>query len=178
MYIDKETGEWGLLPWQIMERHPDTIWPSPFVPLARYELVVDVAPPEHDQDTHKGVQTDPLLTEGEYQQQWMIVKLDAAELKARADARARAEKEARDAARVSATKRQVLLSLFDLAGIREDAILAAINEIEDEGRRYRTLVDWTGAASIESDSATVAQLAQALGISERLPELFAYAVRQ
>ena len=92
-----------------------------------------------------------------------------------AAAKAKAEQEARDAARVRVTKRQALLALYDLKSIREEAILAAINSIEDEHARYRTLVDWQGAATIENDSPTVLLLADALNITADLPALFEYA---
>ena len=110
-----------------------------------------------------------------WRQQWSVVPLSAEELQAVADAKAKAEQEAQDAALVRVSKRQALLALFDLKDIKEDAILAAIDAIPDEHARYRTLVDWQGAATIESDSPTVLLLAGALNITADLPTLFDYA---
>jgi len=172
MYIDKETGDYPLNISQIQERHPLTMMAHN---LMRYALVERSEPPEHNADTHKPVEIDPIEIDGVWRQQWSVVPLTAEELQAVADAKARAEQEARDAARVRVTKRQALLALYDLKSIREDAILAAINAIEDEHARYRTLVDWQGAATIENDSPTVLLLAGALNITADLPTLFDYA---
>lgn len=175
MRIDKETGDYPLSVPEIQARHPLTFMAEY---LERYAVVQPSEKPAHDPETHKVVDSDPLETDGVYTQQWLVVPLNALELADIAQAKARAEQEARDAARIRVTKRQVLIALFDLADIREDAILAAINAIEDDAQRYRALIDWTGAATVESDSATVERLANALGVKERLPELFAYAVEQ
>lgn len=176
MYIDKETQEFGLTALEIMQRHPDTIFPTaPFVPLDKYAAVEESNRPVIDGDTQKLVETVPVEVDGVWRQQWSVVPLTAEELQAVADAKARAEQEARDAARVRVTKRQALLALFDLKGIKENAILAAIDAIPDEHARYRTLVDWQGAATIESDSPTVLLLAAALNITADLPTLFDYA---
>lgn len=175
MRIDKETGDYPLSVPEIQARHPLTFMAEY---LERYAVVQTSEKPAHDPKTHKVVGSNPLETDGVYTQQWRVVPLNALELADIAQAKARAEQEARDAARIRVTKRQVLIALFDLADIREDAILAAINAIEDDAQRYRALIDWTGAATVESDSATVERLANALGVKERLPELFAYAVEQ
>ena len=172
MYIDKETGDYPLNIPQIQERHPLTMMAHN---LTRYALVERSEPPEHNTDTHKPVEIEPVEVDGVWRQQWSVVPLSAEELQAVAAAKAKAEQEARDAARVRVTKRQALLALYDLKSIREDAILAAINSIEDEHDRYRTLVDWQGAATIESDSPTVLLLAGALNITADLPTLFDYA---
>ncbi|WP_082001563.1 hypothetical protein [Delftia sp. ZNC0008] len=172
MYIDKETGDYPLNISQIQERHPLTMMAHN---LMRYALVERSEPPEHNADTHKPVEIEPVEIDGVWRQQWSVVPLSAEELQAVAAAKAKAEQEARDAARVRVTKRQALLALYDLKSIREEAILAAINSIEDEHARYRTLVDWQGAATIENDSPTVLLLAAALNITADLPTLFDYA---
>lgn len=172
MYIDKETGDYPLNISQIQERHPLTMMAHN---LMRYALVERSEPPEHNADTHKPVEIEPVEIDGVWRQQWSVVPLSAEELQAVAATKAKAEQEARDAARVRVTKRQALLALYDLKSIREEAILAAINSIEDEHARYRTLVDWQGAATIENDSPTVLLLADALNITADLPALFEYA---
>jgi hypothetical protein len=172
MYIDKETGDYPLNISQIQERHPLTMMAHN---LMRYALVEPSDTPAYDADTQKPVEVEPAEIDGVWRQQWSVVPLSAEELQAVAAAKAKAEQEARDAARVRVTKRQALLALYDLKSIREDAILAAINSIEDEHDRYRTLVDWQGAATIENDSPTVLLLAAALNITADLPTLFDYA---
>jgi hypothetical protein len=171
-YIDKETQTYPLSEADIQERHPRVLMAHC---LEQYAPVQPAPIPEHDSETHKPVQIEPRVVEGVWHQQWEIVPLSETELADVARARALAEKEALEAARTRVTKRQALLALYDLKEIREDAILAAINAIENEHARYRTLVDWQGAATVESDSPTVLLLAGALNITADLPALFAYA---
>lgn len=176
MYIDTTTNEWGLTQAAIMQRHPLTVFPDPFVPLEQYALVADQPQPVFDQATHKAVQLEPLESEGGYQRQWEVVPLDDDELAQLEAERLAAEQAARDAARVTVTKRQALLALFDLRGIKNDDIEAQINLVPDEHDRYRALVDWQGSAAIESDSPTVLMLAGGLNLTEAdLVELFGYA---
>lgn len=172
MYLNKETGDYPLSIADIYAANPRTIAAEY---LECYALVERSEPPEHNADTHKPVEIEPVEIDGVWRQQWSVLPLSAEELQAVAAAKAKAEQEARDAARVRVTKRQALLALYDLKSIREEAILAAINSIEDEHDRYRTLVDWQGAATIESDSPTVLLLAGALNITADLPTLFDYA---
>lgn len=172
MYINIETGDYPLSVAEIQELHPLTMMAHH---LECYAPVEPADTPAHDADTHKPIEIEPVQVDGVWRQQWSVVPLSAEELQAVAAAKAKAEQEARDAARVRVTKRQALLALYDLKSIREDAILAAINSIEDEHARYRTLVDWQGAATIENDSPTVLLLAEALNITADLPGLFDYA---
>ncbi len=176
MFIDTTTKEWGLSQADIMQRHPSTIFPEPFVPLKEYQQVLDQPQPGFDGATHKAVEVKPLETEDGYLQQWEVVALSDEELAQREADRLAAEQAARDAARVTVTKRQALLALFDLRGIRNEDIEAQINLIPDEFDRYRALVDWQGSAAIESDSPTVLKLASGLNLIEAdLQELFGYA---
>ncbi|TDF26240.1 hypothetical protein EZI45_19155 [Delftia tsuruhatensis] len=172
MYFDKETNEEPLSVKEIQERHPLTMMPQH---LERYEFIEPAATPSYNPETQKPISAKSAIVDGVRRQQWSVVPLSAEELQAVAAAKAKAEQEARDAARVRVTKRQALLALYDLKSIREEAILAAINSIEDEHARYRTLVDWQGAATIENDSPTVLLLAAALNITADLPTLFDYA---
>ncbi|WEM00097.1 MULTISPECIES: hypothetical protein [Delftia] len=171
MYFDKETNEEPLSVAEIQERHPLTMMPQH---LERYEFIEPAATPSYNPETQKPISAKSAIVDGVRRQQWSVVPLSAEELQDVAAAKARLEQEARNAARVRVTKRQALLALFDLKGIKEDAILAAIDAIPDHDARYRALVDWR-AESIENDSQTVLQLADALGISADLPGLFAYA---
>ncbi|MEY2251463.1 hypothetical protein [Comamonas sediminis] len=117
-----------------------------------------------------------MQTEEGYLQQWEVVPLSDEELAQRETERLAAEQAARDAARVTVTKRQALLALFDMKGIKNEDIEAQINLIPDEFDRYRALVDWQGSAAIESDSPTVLLLAAGLNLTEAdLHELFGYA---
>ena len=177
MYIDKESGEFGLSQADIIGRHAhNTSFPVPFEAPERYVLMTPADPPEFDPATHKAVPADPLETEEGYLQQWAVVPLDDDELAQLESDRLAAEQAARDAARVTVTKRQALLALFDLRGIKNEDIEAQINLIPDEFDRYRALVDWQGSAAIESDSPTVLKLAAGLNLTEAdLVELFGYA---
>jgi hypothetical protein len=172
MYINIETGNYPLSVVQIQELHPLTLMAQY---LECYALVEPTDTPAYDPDTQKPVEAEPIEIKGVWHQQWSVVPLTSEELQAVAEAKTKAEQEARDAARVSVTKRQALLALFDLKGIKEDAILTAIDAMPDEHARYRTLVDWQGAATIESDSPTVLLLAEALSIKADLLALFKYA---
>lgn len=171
-YIDKDNQTYPLSEADIQSLHPRFFMAHC---LEQYAPVKPTPIPQHNPETQKPIEIAPLETDGVWRQQWSVVALSAEELEAIAAAKARAEQDARDAARVSVTKRQALLALFDLEGVREDSIIAVINAIEDDHIRYRTLVDWQGAATIDSDSATVVAIAGALGITERLPALFDYA---
>ncbi|GAB2731489.1 hypothetical protein GCM10027195_44460 [Comamonas sediminis] len=176
MFIDTTTKEWGLSQADIMQRHPLTVFPDPFVPLEQYAQVEDQPQPTFVQATHKAVELAPVQTEEGYLQQWEVVPLSDEELAQRETERLAAEQAARDAARVTVTKRQALLALFDMKGIKNEDIEAQINLIPDEFDRYRALVDWQGSAAIESDSPTVLLLAAGLNLTEAdLHELFGYA---
>jgi hypothetical protein len=175
MYIHIDTKEYPLTEVDIRERHPNTMFGKPFIPTEHYEPVEPSDTPTYEPETHKPKEMEPVNIDGVWRQQWSIVPLSAEELQAVAVAKVKAEREAREAARKRVTKRQALLALFDLKGIREDAILTAIEAIPDEHMRYRTLVDWQGAVTIESNSRTVQLLADALNLTADLPTLFEYA---
>lgn len=177
MYIDKETGDYPLSPSDIISRHANNMsFPVPFEAPEQYVLVVPTDQPEFDPATHKAVELAPLETEDGYLQQWEVVALSDEELAQLETERLAAEQAAKDAARVTVTKRQALLALFDMKAIKNEDIEAQINLIPDELARYRALVDWQGSAAIESDSPTVLMLAAGLGLTtEGLAQLFDYA---
>ena len=148
----------------------------PFEAPDQYALVAESERPAFNPATHKVVELAPVDAEGGYLQKWKVVKLTKAELEQIEAERLAAEQIAKDAARVIVTKRQALLAMFGLKGIRDDQIDALINAIPDEDARYRAKVDWAGSAAIESDSPTVLMLAAALELSEAdLAALFEYA---
>ena len=177
MYIDKETGAYPLSPADIIGRHAHNMsFPVPFEAPERYVLVAQADQPAFDAATHKAVELAPLETEDGYLQQWQVVALDDDELAQLESDRLAAEQAARDAARVTVTKRQALLALFDMKGIKNEDIEAQISLFPDEVSRYRALVDWQGSAAIESDSPTVLMLAAGLNLTGAdLFELFGYA---
>ena len=179
-----ETGEWGLTindvrSWFAQAGRVAMITDEFEGVLEHFESYAPTDQPEHDAATHKVVQIEPIEISGMLTQQWEIVPLDVEEL-AQIEARRQADaKAAADAARITITKRQALLALFDLRGIKDTDIDAQIELIEDETQRYRARVDWQGAASIESDSPTVQMIAAALQLSEQdLSALFDYALAQ
>ena len=175
-----ETGEWGLRPDDVKSYFEQqeilVIWGEPFEPREPFEYYGESEQPKYDLATHKVVQVAPVENEGEIVQVWKVLPLDTSELlQAEAD-RALEQKAASDAARVVVTKRQALLALYDLKGVKDIDIDEQIETIEDESQRYRARVDWQGAVSIESDSPTVLMLASALGLSnQELVDLFEYA---
>ena len=144
--------------------------------LEQWESYTTADPPGHDSATHKAVQIEPMEVEGVLAQQWEIVPLDADELALIEAQRLADERAAAEAARVTVTRRQALLALFDLKGVKDSDIDAQIALIPNETTRYRAQVDWQGSAAIESDGPTVLMLASALSLSEQdLQALFDYA---
>ncbi|MDX4953812.1 MULTISPECIES: hypothetical protein [Delftia] len=177
-YIDKETDAWPLTVEAIAQAHPE--WANPWL-LPRYASITEAQAPDYDRLTHKLVRKTVLdVMDGEHVWDWETVPLDAQELadvQAQEQARRQAQLETIRLAR-RVTKRQALLALWDLCGIKEADVLAVIAAEQDENARYRTQIDWQGAAYIEHDSSTVLMLAQALNITQRLGELFDYAAAQ
>lgn len=144
--------------------------------LEHFESYATTEPPTFDPATHKAIQVAPVEMGGVLTQQWTVVPLTVEELAQIEAERLAAEQAARDAARVSVSKRQALLALYDLKGVKDSDIDAQIAMIPDETTRYRAQVSWQGSAAIESDSPTVLMLASALGLSEQdLSTLFDYA---
>jgi len=180
MYYNTETGDFGLHEGDVRSYFVQVgmlvFWPDPFVPRLPFVTVIEADKPAHNPATHKAVETAPKDTPDGWLQQWKVVKLSAAELVQIEADRLVAEQAAKDAARITVTKRQVLLALFLRKGIKAEQIDAVINAIPDEIERYMARVDWDGAAAIESDSQTVAMLSQALGLTEaEMPDLFEFA---
>ena len=180
MFVNTETSEFGLAEGDVRTYFAQAgtvmIWGDPFLPMLPFVAVTQTEKPAHNPATHKAVEVAPIEAEGSYLQKWKVVKLTSTELDQIEAERLAAEQVAKDAARVIVTKRQALLAMFDLKGIRDDQIDALINAIPDEDTRYRAKVDWAGSAAIESDSPTVLMLAAALELSEAdLAALFDYA---
>ena len=180
MYYNIETGDFGLHEGDVRSHFAQAgiavIWGEPFSPMPPFVAVIPADKPTHNPATHKAVEVAPIEAEGSYLQKWKVVKLTSTELDQIEAERLAAEQVAKDAARIVVTKRQALLAMFDLKGIRDDQIDALINAIPDEDARYRAKVDWAGSAAIESDSPTVLMLAAALELSEAdLAALFDYA---
>ncbi len=73
MYIDTQTNIYPVTEATIRAEHPDSIFPTPFVPPARYKLVFLAPQPTHDSLTHGIREATPLLTDkGHYEQQWEV----------------------------------------------------------------------------------------------------------
>ena len=180
MYYNTETGDFGLTEGDVRSYFEQAgmlvTWPEPFAPREPFVAVIAAEKPAYSPATHKAVEIAPKDTPDGWLQQWKVVKLSAAELAQIEADRLAAEQAAKDAARITVTKRQALLALFDLKGIKGDQIDAMIGTIPDEDVRYRAKVDWDGSAAIESDSPTMLMLAAGLGLSEAdLELLFGYA---
>lgn len=180
MYYNTETGDFGLHEGDVRSYFEQSgavvVWPEPFAPHEPFKAVIPADKPAFNPATHKAVEIAPKDTPDSWLQQWKVVKLTQAELAQIEADRLAAEQAAKDAARITVTKRQALLALFDLKGIKGDQIDAMIATIPDEITRYRAKVDWDGSAAIESDSPTMLMLAAGLGLSETdLELLFGYA---
>ena len=68
-------------------------------------------------------------------------------------------------------------ALFDLRGITDDDVLAAIDQIQDADNRYRARSAYQRATEWRRDSETTQTLAAILALSESdMDALFAYAV--
>ncbi|MDC2858584.1 hypothetical protein [Delftia sp. DT-2] len=164
MYIDKETGDYPLNISQIQERHPLTMMAHN---LMRYALVERSEPPEHNADTHKPVEIEPVEIDGVWRQQWSVVPLNAIEL---------AEREAEAAALIpkSCTRRQGRLALLT-CGVLDDAE-AAIAAITDPVQKRVAQIEYE-ADTWERDSPFLQQLwAQLGGTPQTLDEAFVLAV--
>ena len=176
-----ETGEFGLTPtdmssWFAQQGRAAMIADDFEGKLEQFESYASADQPAHDASTHKVVQVKPTKVGGVLTQKWSVVPLAGDELAQIEAERLAAEQAAVEAARVVVTKRQALLALFDLKGVKDSDIDAQIELIPDETQRYRARVGWQGLASIESDSPTVLMLAAALSLSEQdLAALFSYA---
>lgn len=163
MYMHKETKEFGLSASDIMSRHPSTSFAIPFEPLPEYVWYADAAPPEHDADSHKAVEIEPVEQGGEWVQQWEIVPLTESELHEREQARIAAEQAAREAARVTISRTQGLVYLYDALQVTEGDVQALIDGMEDTTARYKAGL-YFRAATWDSDNVYVAMLAAAVGL--------------
>lgn len=180
MYYNTETGDFGLHEGDVrshfLQAGTAVTWAEPFAPREPFVAVIPAEKPVHNAATHKTVEIAPKDTPEGWLQQWKAVKLTKDELAQIEAERLAAEQAAKDAARITVTKRQALLALFDLKGIKGDQIDAMIGAIPDEDARYRAKVDWDGSAAIESDSPTMLMLAAGLELNEvDLELLFGYA---
>ncbi len=180
MFYNTETGDFGLTEGDVRSYFAQSefliVWPEPFAPHEPFVAVIAAEKPAHNPATHKAVEIAPKDTSDGWLQQWKVVKLTQDELAQIEAERLAALQAAKDAARITVTKRQACLALFDLRGIKKDQIAAALAQIPDPDQRYRAEVDWEDARDFESDSPTMLMLAAALGLSEAdLALLFDYA---
>lgn len=77
----------------------------------------------------------------------------------------------------SCTPAQGLIALYAIKQLTEQDILHAIAQIADPVQRYTATIGYQRATTWERGSATMATMAQLLGLTEAdLDELFAYAV--
>lgn len=162
MYIDTTTNEWGLTQAAIMQRHPLTVFPDPFVPLEQYAVVADLPPPAFDQATHKAVELEPLASEGGYMQQWEVVPLSAEELAQWEAERLSTEKAARDSARITISRTQGLVYIYRSMRVTEVDIEAQIESLADQDSRYEAGL-YFRAATWDSDNPHVLVFGAGIG---------------
>ncbi len=168
MYLNKETGEYPLSIADIYAAHPRTIAAEH---LECYALVERTPAPEHNADTHKPVEIEPVEIDGVWRQQWSVVPLNAIELAER-----ERQREAEAAARVprSCTRRQGQLALLT-HGVLDDAE-AAIAAITDPVQKREAQIEYE-ADTWERANPFLQQLwAQLGGTPQSLDEAFALAV--
>ena len=167
MFVNKITGE-EISFAQLKERFPLTLFPEGFAEdFEDYAAVQQVDQPEHDPATHKVVALPLVEVDGVWLQQWDVVPLTQQELD---DARR---------ARVpqSCTAAQGERALFDLRGITDADVLAAIDQIPDADNRYRARSAYQRATEWRRDSETTQTLAAILSLSDAdMDALFSYAV--
>lgn len=168
MYLDKETGEYPLSIADIYAAHPRTIAAEY---LECYALVERSEAPEHNADTHKPVEIEPVEIDGVWRQQWSVVPLNAVELAER-----ERQREAEAAALIpkSCTRRQGQLALLT-HGVLDDAE-AAIAAITDPVQKREAQIEYE-ADTWERANPFLQQLwAQLGGTPQSLDEAFALAV--
>lgn len=163
MFIDTTTKEWGLSQADIMQRHPLTVFPDPFVALEQYAQVEDQPQPAFDVASHKAVEVKPLETEGGYLQQWEVVPLSAEELAQLEAKRLAAEKAARDAARITISRTQGLVYIFRNLRVTEADVEALIAGMEDEDAKYEAGL-YFRAATWDSDNPHVLMFGAGIGL--------------
>ncbi len=168
MYIDKETGDYPLNISQIQERHPLTMMAHN---LMRYAFVERSEPPEHNADTHKPVEIEPVEIDGVWRQQWSVVPLDAEELAER-----ERQRQAEAAALIpkSCSRRQGRLALLAF-GLDDDAE-AAIAAITDPVQKREAQIEYEADTWERSNPFLQRLWAQLGGTPQSLDEAFALAV--
>lgn len=167
MFVNKITGE-AISFAQLKELYPLTLFPEGFAEdFEGYAAVQQVDQPEHDPATHKIVGLPPVEADGVWLQQWSVEPLTQQEID---DAR-------RAQVPQSCTAAQGERALFDLRGITDADVLAAIDQIQDADNRYRARSAYQRATEWRRDSETTQTLAAILALSESdMNALFTYAV--
>nr|WP_252980368.1 hypothetical protein [Delftia acidovorans] len=166
--MNKETGEYPLSIADIYAAHPRTIAAEY---LECYAFVERTPAPEHNADTHKPVEIEPVEIDGVWRQQWSVVPLNAIELAER-----ERQREAEAAALIpkSCTRRQGQLALLT-HGVLDDAE-AAIAAITDPVQKREAQIEYE-ADTWERANPFLQQLwAQLGGTPQSLDEAFALAV--
>lgn len=87
MYLDLETLEYPVSAEQIVERHPNTSFPVPFVPMARYALVASITPPAYNTDLQAAREGAPVQEGDAWIQSWVITDRSPEDVAARMAAR-------------------------------------------------------------------------------------------
>jgi hypothetical protein len=171
MYIHIETAEYPLSILDIQGRHPNTIFGTPFIPPEGYVLVEAADTPDHDADTQKPVEIEPVEIDGVWRQQWAVVPLTEEDL---AELQRQREEAAAALIPKSCTRRQGQLALLT-HGVLDDAE-AAIAAITDPVQKREAQIEYE-ADTWERANPFLQQLwAQLGGTPQSLDEAFALAV--
>lgn len=74
-YINTQTGEYPVTQQQIMQAYPDTSFPTPFVPPAEYQVVLQSPQPSYDSITQGVHELQPTENDGQYYQTFKVYDL-------------------------------------------------------------------------------------------------------
>lgn len=74
-YINTQTGEYPVTQQQIMQAYPDTSFPTPFVPPAEYQVVLQSPQPAYNPITQGVREIAPIKNDGEYYQAYEVYDL-------------------------------------------------------------------------------------------------------
>ena len=92
-YINTTTGQYPVTQQQITQAYPNTSFPTPFVPPAEYQVVLQSPQPSYDQITQGVREIAPVETDGQYYQAYEVYDLDPEQIQYNKDQIAQQKKQ-------------------------------------------------------------------------------------
>lgn len=92
-YINTQTGAYPVYQQQIELDYPNTSFPTPFVPPAEYQVVLQSPQPSYDQITQGVREIAPVETDGQYYQAYEVYDLDPEQIQYNKDQIAQQKKQ-------------------------------------------------------------------------------------